>query len=228
MLDVIEGLKTFDGLDLAALEREFGPLTSKECALLGNGVRGGAYGWVQTLMTSEIDSTAITNTTTPASMLPPAAVYTAPANLMGIGKVFRFRATGRISNVVTTPGNLTIDVRVGSVTGWTSGTMNLNVVAKTNVSWIFELDATVRSIGNGTLATLIGVGRFASESVVGSPVNTAGGVGELNVPVSAPAVGTGFDSTVTQTIDLRATFSVNTATTSIQTHTYSLEHLTAQ
>ena len=48
----------------------------------------------------------------------------------------------------------------------------------------------------------------------------------MNLPVSAPAVGTGFDSTVSQALDFRATF--GTTGNSIQLHQYTLWHLTAQ
>ena len=210
---------------LEELEREFGPLTPSERAAVRKLPKGSAYGWPQLLGTAHSDGTAVTATTV-GSLLPPHAVTTLPANLMREGNVFKIQAAGRISNIVTSPGTLTLDVRLGSVTAWASGAFNLNVVLKTNVAWWFDLLMTVRSIGNATIATLMGQGQFTSESVVGSAANTAGGAGAMNLPVSAPAVGTGFDSTVSQALDFRATF--GTTGNSIQLHQYTLWHLTAQ
>jgi hypothetical protein len=62
-----------------------------------------------------------------------------------------------------------------------------------------------------------------SEAVIGSPLPTVGGIGELLIPVGAPTVGTGFDSTAAQTVDLFGTWSVANAANSIQVHQYMLE-----
>lgn len=184
-----------------------------------------AYGWPQLLGTAESDGTAVTGTTV-GSLLPTHAITTIPANLCRIGNQFRIIATGRISNIATTPGNLTMECRFGTVIVWTGGTMNLNTTVKTNVTWWFDLLMTVRAVGSSTSANLMGQGQFTSESVVGSAANTAGGNGTMNLPVATPAVGTGFDSTASQAVDLRATFSLTG--NSITCHQYGLWHLTAQ
>jgi hypothetical protein len=187
-------------------------------------------GWAETLISSQIDSTALTNTVTPTSILPPAARFTLPANFFSaIGKTMRIKAFGRVSNIVTTPGTLTLDVRFGTIATpivvFNGGAMQLNAVAKTNVTWYLEALLTCRSIGNGTLATMIGAAQWTSEAVVGSPLPAAGGAGCFNLPASAPAVGTGFDSTTTNVVDLFGTFSIANAGNSIQTHGYALEAL---
>lgn len=181
--------------------------------------------WVETLVTAQSDGTALTNSTTETSILPAAAKLILPANYFYIGRMLKLTATGRISNVVTTPGTLTFNFKLGSVIVAASGALNLNTVAKTNVTWWLEWDLTCRAIGASTSANFMHTGEFTSESVVGSPANAAGGAGTLNLPVSAPAVGTGFDSTTSQTIDLTATFSVLTATTSMQLHQFLLQSL---
>lgn len=178
--------------------------------------------WNQTLITQQVDGTALANSTTATSLLPAAARYTLPANLLQIGTLLKINAAGRISNIVTTPGTLTVSVRLGSTTVFSSGAFNLNVVAKTDVSWLFEALLVCRSIGGSTSATLWGLGKFTSESIVGSPVNTAGGVGELLLPVTAPGVGTGFDSTAAQTVDLFGAFSVANAGNSVRCDFYEL------
>jgi hypothetical protein len=81
---------------------------------------------------------------------------------------------------------------------------------------------TCRAVGSGTSANLIGVGELMSESLVGAPAASAGGNTVLCVPVTAPAVGTGFDSTAAQTVDLTATFSISNAGNGITCHQFRL------
>jgi len=140
-----------------------------------------------------------------------------------IGKPLKLRLAGRISTVVTTPGTLQLGVAFGSIDVWLSGLMTLNVVAKTNVPWILELELAARSIGSGTTATLIGVGSFLSEAVIASVAPTAGGELTHVLPYNtAPAAGSGFDSTAAQLIDINAQWSINNAN-SIRLETVGLD-----
>jgi hypothetical protein len=176
--------------------------------------------WGETLISSQVDGTAVTGTAA-AAVEPAAARFTLPANFFVPGKVLRVNAWGRISNIVTTPGTLTLDVRFNtSSVVFNGGAVSLNVTAKTNVSWRLIMMLTCRTIGNGTVATLLGQGDFTSESVVGS---AAGIANDAMLPASAPAVGTGFDSTVAQTVDLFATFSLTG--NSLTAHQYTLESM---
>jgi|SRR5438132_2684944 len=179
-------------------------------------------GWQETLITNQIDGTALANSTTATSILPGAAKFTLPANYMAIGRALRITARGRISNIVTTPGNLTLDVRFGSVVVFNGGAIALNTTAKTNVTWSMTVDLVCRAIGASTSANMMGIGTLVSESLSGATANFDS---TTNLPVSAPAVGTGFDSTAAQVVDLFATFSVANAGNSIQLHNYILESL---
>ncbi len=127
-----------------------------------------------------------------------------------------------MSCVVTTPGTFTLDVRLGAVIAFTSSAMGLNIVAKTSLPWWAEIELTCRAIGSGTSANLMGMGLFQSECIVGSPLPAVGGAGSLLMPVTAPAVGTGFDSSSAQIVDLFGTFSVNTNPTNCTLHHYEL------
>ena len=187
--------------------------------------------WQETLIATNVDGAAVTNTTTPTSILggtgtgASQAKLTLPSNFFYVGRVLKITAQGRISTVVTTPGTLTLDVRFGAVIVANGGPMSLNVVAKTNVPWWLEWVLTCRAIGSGTTSNLMHQAQWQSEAVIGSPLPTVGGVGSLLIPVSAPAVGTGFDSTAAQTVDLFGTWSVANAANSIQLHQYKLEAL---
>ena len=187
-------------------------------------------GYQSTLVEAQADGTAVTNTTTETSLLPAVAkIILPPGYINRVGKRFQVRASGRISNIVTTPGTLTLRFKLGptaNIAVATSQAIQLNAVAKTNVSWILEAFFTVRAIGSGTSANIFTNGTWTSESVVGSPVPASGGPGSAMWQASAPAVGTGFDSSVANQIDLTAAFSIANAGNSIQLHTFALEDLT--
>lgn len=192
---------------------------------------GPALSFQEVLITSQVDGTALTNTTTATSIIPASARFTLPSNFFWVpGKAIRVKASGRISTVVTTPGNLTLDVRFGTVASpivvFNGGASALNVTAQTNATWDFETTLTCRAIGSGTSANMLGVGKWISRASLNGPaVGTTTGVGTVLLPDTAPAVGTGFDSTITNVVDLFATFSVANAANSIQVHQYSLESL---
>jgi hypothetical protein len=185
-------------------------------------------GYQTTLVEAQSDGTAVTGTTE-ATLLPGAARIFIPSGYLNrVGKRFAIRASGRISNIVTTPGTLTLRFKLGSTANIAvaqSSAWQLNAVAKTNVAWYLDLTMTLRSIGSGTSATWFPMGTWTSESVVGSAVPASGGAGTAQWQASAPAVGTGFDSSVDNQIDLTAQFSLTG--NSIQLHTFALEDLTA-
>jgi hypothetical protein len=183
--------------------------------------------WQETLISAQVDGTALTASTTATSILPAAARYTLPANYFSIGKAMRIKAWGRMSNIVTTPGTLTLDIRMGPTSNiivFTGGAISLNAVAQTNESWMAEIALTCRAIGSGSNANLMGEGIFYSRCVVGCAAVTVGTAGLTLMPDTAPAVGTGFDSTVSMTVDMFATWSLNNAN-SIQIHQFTLESL---
>lgn len=185
-----------------------------------------SYSYLECLSTAQADGAALGNTLTATSILPAQAKFILPAGVLDkVGKAIRITAAGRVSNPVTTPGTLTLDVRLGAVIAANGGAMSLNVVAKTNVPWFLEWLLTLRAVGSGTSANFMHQGRWWSESVVGSPLPTAGGAGCAMLPSAAPAVGTGFDSTAAQTVDLFATWSQANAANTITLHQFAIELL---
>lgn len=158
-----------------------------------------------------------------ASCIPTASRLILPNNFWHVGKELLIDISGRISCAVTTPGTARFDLRTGpsgTIVAFDTGALNLNIVAKTNVPWRLQAKLTCRAVGNGALTTLFGVGTFQSEAVVGSPLPSAGGNGTLLCPVGAPAVGTGFDNTAANALDMFFTQTV--ATGSLVVHQYSI------
>jgi hypothetical protein len=183
-----------------------------------------SIGFQEILATAVTDGTAITNTTTRTSMTAAttSARYTLAGNRLRIGDQFELFAQGRISTVVTTPGNITIDLAIGATLLFSTLAMPLNVVAKTNVSWELHAFGTVRAIG--TTGNIFWGGWWLSEASILVPLPATGpGPGGQNVPYNtAPVVGSNFDTTIANLIDLNATFSVANAANSIQLHQYRL------
>lgn len=178
--------------------------------------------WKAALATAQVDGPALTASTTPTSLLPAHAKITLPSGYFDTaGKKLKIKASGRISNIVTTPGTLTLDIRFNAtpIIVFNGGAIPLNIVAKTNVLWELEIDLVCRTIGSGTAATMFGTGKFLSESVISA---VAGTMNVCGLPASAPAVGTGFDSTAANLVDLFGTWSLNNAN-SIMLHHYELE-----
>ena len=179
--------------------------------------------WQQTLITQQVDGTALSNTTTPTSIIAPAARFVLPSNLFQIGTKLRINAGGRISTVVTSPGNLTLDVRLGTVVVFNGGASALNVTAQTNTTWELEINLICRSIGASTSATILGIAKWWTRASLNAPaVGTTTGVGVVLLPDTAPTVGTGFDSTASQAVDLFATWGTASASNSIRCDSYEL------
>jgi hypothetical protein len=85
----------------------------------------------------------------------------------------------------------------------------------------------VDSVGNGTLAKLVGQGKIwgLQPTVTAAQVDGINTHAHLMTPATAPAVGTGFDSTVANLLDLFAGFSISNAGNGIQVFGYTVESL---
>lgn len=176
------------------------------------------------LINSIADSAALASSTSQTTILPAAAIFTMPANYLKYAGADHLiiRAHGRVSTVVTNPGTLTFFVKIGSVNAAASTALTLNTTAQTNTSWWLEWDLTARAVGASTSTTLMHQGTWMSRAVVGSAAAASGGAGSVCLVDSAPAVGTGWDATAAQTVDLQAQWSVSNASNSILTHSYCL------
>jgi hypothetical protein len=186
-------------------------------------------GTVRLLANAIGDGAALASSTTPTSLLPAHAKYTFPWSSTthyhwAIGDQLRVRAAGRVSNKNPTPGTLTLEVRLGTNAIWSSGAMALNTAAaKTNVSWMLDVDLTFRTVGATTVTTVFAIGQFVSEAVA----LAATGVGTILGAASAPAASSGFDATASAqaTLDLYATFNTSDAANAMTLHQFTLEQM---
>lgn len=185
-----------------------------------------AQSWRQRLITQQASGTLLNTYTTAKSVINPQAVITLPAGFFEVpGKEINVRIAGGFSNIVTTPGTITFQVMVGSVIAWSSGAVQLNATAHTTLPFILDLNLTCQVVGNSTTAKLLGVGRLHGVMFTKTAAQTDGANTEtiIALPVTAPAQGTGFDSTAAQTLDFWAGFSISNAGNGIQVHQYSVD-----
>ena len=181
--------------------------------------------WQEVLVNGSVDGPTLTAAAA-ASCIPTASRIILPNNYFYIGRLLRITMAGRISCAVTTPGTARFDVRTGpsgTIICYDTGALNLNIVAKATVPWYLQILLTCRTVGSGTATNFMGVGQFVSEAVIGAPLPAVGGNGTLNAPVGTPAVGTGFDNTAANAIDVFWTQTV--ATGSMTVHQYLVESL---
>jgi hypothetical protein len=158
--------------------------------------------------------------------LPAGDKITIPPAWLEVGKAMRITLVGDISNIVTTPGTLTLDVRLGSVVAYNGGAMQLSTTAHTTLPFWADMLLTVRAEGQSTSANLIGQGRFTSQALSLTAVaDSTTTPASLLAPNTTPAVGTGYDSTAAQTLDVFATFSIANAGNLIQLQQYVVELL---
>lgn len=181
-----------------------------------------SLGYWETLITAQNDGAAVTAASR-TSLLPAAAKKTLPPNFFDvIGKQLLIKASGRISSVITTPGTARFDVSFGGVSPVVFDGLAVlldSVAGHTNVGWELEILLTCRIVG--TAAQLHGVGTWTCEDILGVPATAPKGVLTAILPWnSAPALGTAFDATVSQVVDLAFTQTV--ATGSVQLHQYAL------
>lgn len=183
--------------------------------------------WVETLVTAHGDGPTLT-AAAEALCIRHECLHVFPPGFFEVGVSLRVRMQGIISCAVTTPGTAKFKIQIGAATAFDGGAMPLNIVAKTNVPWLYEALLTCREVG-GTVATndvkLWSAGRFESEAVVGSPLPTVGGSGVLLLPFNASPslMATGFDNQNANQFAVLYTPSLATASMTVQQ--FSLEAL---
>lgn len=184
-----------------------------------------AQTWRQQIATQQAQGAALASFTTAKSVINPQAVAILPAGFFDApGKSMTIRATGGLSNIVTTPGTIAFQVMLGQIIAFTTGNIQLNATAHTKLPWWLDIQLTCRAVGSGTSANLIGMGRLGGImfTLTAAQVDATNVAGSFAVPASAPAVGTGFDSTAAQTLDFWAGFSISDPANLIQVETYTV------
>lgn len=178
--------------------------------------------WDQVLINANVVGSGPSNTTTETSVLPAAAKFTIPANFFYVGAMLRVTMCGQLSNVVTTPGTFDFKFKFGSTAVFDTGALPSSTTAHTTLPHWMDILLTCRA--QGTSANFMGQGKTHGIMCLtsGADLTTHG---TLMAPTTAPAVGTNFDSTATQQVDVSLTTSVSTSGTNYTAQQFVLESL---
>lgn len=183
---------------------------------------------VPELLVNHVGAGTLFNTYTVAkTVILPTSLIQLPPNYFYISKQMRTTVIGAISNIVTTPGTIVFQIMMGSIVVWSSGNIQLNATAHTLLPFKLVVDWRVDTIGNGVIAKVMGQGLLHGImfTLTAGQVDAPNTPGTFMAPVTAPAVGTGFDSTIANIVDFWAGFSISNAGNGIQVQQYLVEAL---
>lgn len=183
--------------------------------------------WHETITNQIATGTSFGTYTTAKTVINPQALVVLPAGYMTIGKMLLVTVAGGIGNLVTTPGTITFQVMFGANIVFTSGAIQLNATAHTNLPFWLEIMLTCRAVGNSTNANLMGQARVSGVMFTSTAGQTDGAntMTTLMAPTTAPGVGAGFDSTVTNIVDFFTGFSISDAANTIKVEQYRIDAL---
>lgn len=183
----------------------------------------------ETLVQAAGDGPSLSGSAAATSILDPSWIPTIRPEFwgQGLGKKLRIKGWGRLSNIVTTPGTLTLDVRIGparpaAIICFNGAAMQLSTTAHTTLPFDFEINLRTTALGSGTTAKIKGLLKILGQQFSISGADPTTGHSLLLAPNVTPVDGTGFDSTVNNYLDLFATFSISNAGNLLQLHDYEL------
>lgn len=186
--------------------------------------------WGQLIADLAAPGTSYGSFTTAQSLLTTATATGASTGFVTLPPGF-FRVGGVLDyeillNVGSVSGiTFTYSVKVGSVVAYTSGAIPVTTTSNTTLPAYMKLMLQCTSVGNGTQAKLIGSGMIMGIGIsslggVTPAANTAAGMGFSPLNVTVLAAGTGFDSTVSNTLDFLAACSSSASTNTVQLMAY--------
>lgn len=187
-------------------------------------------GWSQGVQSQSAAGTLFNTFTTAKTVINQQDLYGLYAGFFTLGRRLRITVNMAISNIVTTPGTVTFQVMLGSIVVWTSGAVQLNATAHTLLpaKLVVDLSCQLTNTGAaGVVAKLMGVGCLTGVMFTKTAGQTDGANSEtvIMVPVTAPALGTAFDSTISQILDFFVGFSISNSGNGVQVAMYDVEVL---
>jgi hypothetical protein len=115
-----------------AFARSFNPdLDELRHIAAKHGMRASKQCWKETVAWQRASGTLLTNYTTAKSVVNADALWDMPRNFLDAGKQIEVIVSGAISNIVTTPGTMNFQLKIGSVAAFDTGAMQLNATAHT-------------------------------------------------------------------------------------------------
>lgn len=190
-----------------------------------------SVGFSETLRTALTSGPVLNTFTGAVTCLNPTELWVVPANYFRLpGQMLRITVLYALSNIVTTPGTFVQQVMMGptsAIIAFTTGNIQLNATAHTLLPAKTEIWLTLRAAGSGTNANFMGMGdiRGIQPTLTAAQVDAANTGGNFSAPATAPAVGTGWDSTVANILNFFTGFSISAAGNGITVHQYVIESL---
>jgi hypothetical protein len=182
--------------------------------------------WQETLISAQASGSLFATFTTAKTVLPANCLVTFPPNYFYVGRMLRITVAGAISNIATTPGTIVMQHMLGAVIAFTTGTMQLSTTVHTTLPFWYQSLLTCQIVGATTVAKLIGQAVIFSQTIKATAVADGTETHDLLMgPNTAPAVGTGWDSTASQTLDFFVGFSSSQGGNGVQIHQYLVESL---
>lgn len=175
---------------------------------------------VQTIYSQNpASATPVSNTTTETSMVSAgtgSGSRTIGSGVITAGKTYRYRVVGYIGTVAT-PGNLTINLKLGGVTIASSTVNDLTGPLSGSSDYRFICEGNLTCLTSGSSGTILSDGTFAHSTGSGLPFNTffldnSGGTSTVN-------------TTISNAFDLTATWATASSSNSIIAYTVTLEQL---
>jgi hypothetical protein len=185
---------------------------------------GGVQGWEECLESITTDGTQISNSTTETIVCPD---FNIPAYYLAPGRTIRVWAYGVMSNVVTTPGTLTLRVRWGGVAGTAllqSAAQGLDTTARTNSLWAMLGYVVCRTAGSSGSAESGGIMWCNVLSSTAANLLPAL-LGSAGTPLASGNTAVTIDTTTAKLLSVTAQFSVSTSPTNLTAQQRILEVL---
>lgn len=186
-------------------------------------------GYPQCLKTQHAAGTLLATFTTAKSIINPQALLVVPAGFLQIGDMLEIDALLAISNIITTPGLMNFQVKMGptaNIVAADTGNIQLNATAHTTLPAWLKMFLTLRSDGPGATAAQFMVQAFLHGVMfTRTAAQTDGANSEtlISGPATAPALGTAFDSTVANLLDLWAGFTISSAGNGVRVDQYRVQ-----
>ena len=186
-----------------------------------------SQGFVETIVAQHAAGSLFNTYTTAKTVIPATSLITLPANYIKIGTSFEITVVGALSNIVTTPGTVVMQCMMGSIVAFTTGSIQLNATAHTLLPFRLDVLLTCRTVGPTTSAAFMGTGRLGGIhfTLTAAQVDAVNTGGSFAAPATAPTVGTGFDSTITNVLDFWTGFSISDAGNGVRIDQYFVKSL---
>ena len=179
--------------------------------------------FIDVLGVNTVAGTSFGTFTTAKTVIPTNSLCIVPAGYWTVGRYLEVDVFGGIGTLVTTPGTITFQVMLGSIIVFTTGAIQLNATAHTNLPFWFHALLTCQAVGSGTSAKFMGqaVVHGAMFTVTAAQVDGVNTMTTMMAPATAAAQGTGFDSTASTTLDFFVGFSISDAANTVKVEMYS-------